>query len=129
MGILSKIAIAATAAGALGFVGGAVTSALRGWGSPLVSVVVENRTAAPVSLVNLQLSSCGGISTLSVRDLQPGRTHAFRFLVCGEAGYKLDAMLENKMVLSSEAYVESGYRVVESIEPLHIRSETHAHPL
>lgn len=129
MGILSKIAVAASAAGALGFVGGAVTSTMRGWGSPLVSVVVENRTTAPVSLVNLQLSGCGGTSTLSVRDLQPGRTHTFRFMVCGEAGYKLEAMLENQMVLSSEAYVESGYRVVESIEPLRIRSETHAHPL
>lgn len=32
------------------------------------------------------------------------------------------------MVLSSEAYVESGYRVVEAIEPLRIRSEARAHP-
>ena len=129
MGILSKITVAATAAGAIGFVGGAVTSAIRGWGSPLVSVVVDNRTTSPVSLVNLHLSGCGGTSTLSVRDLQPGRTHTFRFLVCGEGGYKLDAMLENKMVLSSEAYVESGSRAVETIEPLRIRSETRAYPL
>ena len=82
-----------------------------------------------VSLVNLHQAGCGEINSLSVQNLQPGRTHTFRFVVCGEGGYKLDAMLENKMVLSSSAYVESGYQVTEFIEPLRIRSQTQAHPL
>lgn len=129
MGRLPTLILAAAAAGILGFIGGAVTAAKRGWGSPLVSVVVENRTTTPVSVVYLHHASCGAIQSLSMQNLLPGRTHTFRFLVCGEGGYKLDAMLENKMVLSSSAYVESGYKVVELIEPLRIRSQTRAHPL
>lgn len=115
-------------AGVIGFVGGAAISAKRGWGSPLVSVVVENRTTTRVSVISLQYSSCGAISSLSAQGLQPGQTHTFRFVVCGEGGYRLDAVLENKMVLSSAAYVESGYKVVESIEGLRIQSRTQTSP-
>jgi hypothetical protein len=125
---LPTLILAVAAAGTLGFIGGAFTAAKRGWGAPLVSVVVENRTTSNVSLINLHHAGCGEINSLSVQNLQPGRTHTFRFLVCGEGGYKLDAMLENKMVLSSSAYVESGHKVVEVIEPLRIRSQTQAHP-
>ena len=123
MGPLSKIAMAASAAALVGFVGGAVTSAMRGWGSPAVEVVVENETTSVIRFVNLQLSSCGATSSLSAQDLAPGHAHTFRFFVCGEGGYTLDAMLENKMVLSSGEYVESGYRVVESVGPFRIRSD------
>lgn len=123
MSTLPKIAVTASVAALLGFVGGAVTSAVRGWGSPLVEVVVENETTSVIRLVSLQLSSCGATSSLAVQDLAPGRAHTFRFFVCGEGGYTLDAMLENKMVLSSGEYVESGYRVVESVGAFRIRSD------
>ena len=125
---LPKIAIIVAAA-ALGFIGGAITSAHRGWGSSLVSVVVENRTTLPATSVNLNLSSCGAASLLSVQNLRPGQSHTFRFDVCGEGGYKLDVMLENKTALSSAAYVENGYKVTELIEPLRIRSETQTYGL
>lgn len=127
MTTLFKIATAAAIAGTLGFAGGAVTAVVRGWGSPLVEVVVENQSGSMIRLVNLQLSSCGGTSSLSMQSLAPGRTHTFRFSVCGEGGYTIDALLENKMVLSSDAYVESGYRIVEHIEPDRIRSFSQVH--
>jgi hypothetical protein len=113
----------------LGFAAGTVTAVRRGWGSPVVSVVVENRTTELLSLVHLQHAGCGGTSSLSVRDLAPGGTHTFRFLVCGEGGYKLDALFENRTVLSSGAYVENGYEVREVIEPRRIASTTRALPL
>ncbi len=129
MSRLRKLAFVVAIAAAFGFVVGAVTSAMRGWGSPLVSVVVENHTSTAVGLVNLHISSCGATSSLSARNIQPGTSHTFRFLVCGEGGYKLDAMLERNMVLSSGAYVESGYKVIESIGPFQIKSKYKNFPL
>jgi hypothetical protein len=98
----------------------------RGWGSPLVFVTVHNETAAEVRSVVLDITSCGKSDSLSVPTLPPGRTHTFRFLVCGEGGYQLIAIGSDGKQRKSAAYVESGYTVDEYISQSSIRSITQA---
>jgi hypothetical protein len=107
------------------FAAGAITAAVRGWGSPLVSVAVRNDTSRELRQVDLHYSTCGGASTISVRALAPATTHTFTFLVCGEGGYALAAIDQNgKPLASAQGYVESGYRINAYVEPAAIRSET-----
>jgi hypothetical protein len=118
----SLIVLAGTALG-IAFATGAVTAVKRGWGSPLVSVYVENNTKSQVRLVTLTYSSCGATHVLTTQNLSPGKDHTFKFPICGEGGYKIEAALDEGRILSSGAYVESGYATRETIEPTRIRSE------
>ena len=108
------------------FVAGAFTAVVRGWGSPLVSVVVQNDATAEVRSVTLSVTSCGSTSKLAVAALAPSQRHTFRFPVCGEGGYELEAALADGRTLKSQAYVESGYSVSEHVEPSRIRSQARA---
>ena len=49
------------------FAAGALTAVLRGWGSPLVFVMVQNNTTGEVWSVNLNINSCGSTSKLAER--------------------------------------------------------------
>jgi hypothetical protein len=112
------------------FVAGAITAIMRGWGSPLVSISVQNNTSAEIRFVNLNYSSCGAKNTFTIQTLPPGKAHVFRFLVCGEGGYQVEAVLQDGRTLKSpEGYVESGYSSSELVEPMGIRSEVRTYRL
>ena len=117
----THIAVAGLAL-SIAFSVGALTAIKRGWGSPLVSVSVENTTPLPIRRITLSYSSCGATNTLTAQNLEPGRDHFFQFMVCGEGGYKVEAALNDGRVLSSGAYVERGYTTIEKIEPTRIKS-------
>jgi hypothetical protein len=105
------------------FVGGAITAIVRDWGSPLVSVSVENKTSGEIRFVNLNYSSCGAKNTITTQALSPGKVHVFRIFVCGEGGYQVQAVLQDGKTLESvSGYVESGYSSAEIVEPTGIRS-------
>lgn len=106
----------------IAFAIGAWTAAQRGWGSPLVEVSVENTGESPVKLITLSYTSCGATNVLTAQNISSGKGHTFNFLVCGEGGYTLEATLNDGRVLSSGAYVESGYATREQIEPTRIRT-------
>lgn len=97
------------------FIAGAVTAAQRGWGSPLVTVVVHNDSDVPLRAVKLRYGSCGETHAMVHDDLAAGRTHAFRFPVCGEGGYSLEAVRPDGSTVTSAGYVERGYRVDEHV--------------
>ncbi len=106
------------------FAAGAVTAMMREWGSPLVFVTISNDTASTISSVTLTYSTCGSTSSLSTRDLPIGKTHTFKFPVCGEGGYGIIAVLQGgKTLLSPGGYVECGYSATEHIEQNTIRSD------
>jgi len=99
---------------AVGFLAGAATSAARGWGSPVVSLDVVNRSGRPVQSVTVEYESCGSKSALPGRPLASGDATKFQFLVCGEGGYKVVAHFDGGAELGGrEAYVETGYRATE----------------
>ena len=106
------------------FARGAVTAVLRGWGSPLVFVMVENKTMAKIRSVSLAVTTCGSTSKLAAFGLALGQTQTVRFPVCGEGGYELEAVLVDGRTLKSKAYVESGYSVSEHVDQSRIRSQT-----
>lgn len=106
----------------IAFASGAFTAVKRGWGSPLVSVSVENETKLPVGPITLSYSSCGVTNELTAQRLAPGSDHIFNFIVCGEGGYEVSATLNDGRILSSGAYVESGYATRERIESTGIHS-------
>ncbi len=120
----SRFAIVAAASFLLciAFASGAFTAIKRGWGSPMVSVSIKNDTKLPVGPIALRYSSCGVTNALTAQRLAPGSDHTFYFMVCGESGYEVSATLNDGSILSSGAYVESGYATWEQIEPTEIRS-------
>jgi hypothetical protein len=112
------------------FAAGAFTAIMRGWGSPLVFVSVQNNTSADIRFVNLNYSSCGARNTLTIQKLPPGKAHVFQFPVCGEGGYQVEAVLQDgKTLTSSESYVERGYSSGELVGPNGIRSELRTYRL
>lgn len=115
-GVLLGLGIAVAA-----FVAGALTAAQRGWGSPLVTVVVHNDSDVPLRAVKLRYGSCGETHAMVHDDLEPGRPHVFRFPVCGEGGYSLEALRSDGATLTSGGYVERGYRVDEHVSAARIQ--------
>jgi hypothetical protein len=102
---------------AIGFLAGASNAALRGWGSPVVSVDVMNSSGAAVQSVSLQYESCGQKTLLPAQTLGQGQQTTFRFLVCGEGGYQVQARLDDGRELKGrDGYVESGYHATEIVQ-------------
>jgi len=113
-----------------GFVAGAAVATSRQWGSPLVTVVVQNGTSGPIPALRLQYGSCGqaGTAFRSGEALGQGESRTFQFLVCGEGSYRVDAVLASGEVLTSGSYVERGYRAEAHVENERIRSDVKAYP-
>lgn len=113
---------------AIGFFAGAATSSVRGWGSPVVSVNVVNRSGLPVGFVTVEYESCGSKSALAGRPPAVGEATTFRFLVCGEGGYQVVAHLDSGVELKGRgSYVESGYRATEILQAQSIESSVDSH--
>lgn len=113
---------------AAGFVGGATTAVVRGWGSPVVSLDVVNQSGRPVQSVTVEYDSCGSKSALTGRPLASGEATRFQFLVCGEGGYQVVAHFEGGAELKGQGgYVESGYRAKEVLRTTSIESSIDSH--
>jgi hypothetical protein len=113
----------------VGFLAGAVTSAARGWGSPVVSLDVVNRSGKPAQSVTVEYESCGTKSVLPGRRLAGGEATKFQFLVCGEGSYLVMAHIDDGAELRGhEAYVEAGYRATEVLLSREIQSSVDSHP-
>lgn len=107
------------------FFAGAFTAATRGWGSPLVTVVVHNSTASPLRSVEVRYTTCSETRSLHAAssDIAPGESSVVRFLVCGEGGYTMEVVLADGSKLTSGGYVEAGYYTNMYVEPKRVRSE------
>ncbi len=113
----------------VGFLAGAATSAARGWGSPVVSLDVVNRSGKPVQFLIVEYESCGNKIVLHGRPLASGEATKFQFLVCGEGGYQVVARFDGEAELRGrEAYVESGYRATEILLSQEVQSSVDSHP-
>jgi len=100
----------------VGFVGGAATAVIRGWGGGDVRVDVVNESGQRVKSLELDVDTCGARSLLGRPALEPGDRATFRFAVCGEGGYALRARLESGVELGGRGgYVEGGYRSTEHV--------------
>jgi len=126
---MARMAFAAFLLGA-GFLAGAVVAISRQWGSPLVTVVVQNHASKPLRAVSLGYGSCGqaGTAFRSGEPLGPGESRMFQFLVCGEGSYTVDAVLDSGQTLTASAYVERGYHAENVVENERIRSQTTLYP-
>jgi len=94
-----------------GFVAGAGTAALRGWGSPVVTIDVVNHAGRAATAVAIEYDTCGVKTRTAALALQPGQQASFEFLVCGEGGYRVDAVLgDGTRLTGADGYVESGQR-------------------
>ena len=115
---IAGLVVSAFACAAVGFGFGAATATLRGWGSPVVSVEVVNRSGRVATAVAVEYESCGVSTRTAPAALQPGERTTFRFLVCGEGGYKVTARLDNGTELfGGGGYVESGYQDASALMP------------
>jgi hypothetical protein len=102
-----------------GFVAGAATAAMRGWGDRDVQVDIVNESGQRVTAVALYLDTCGARSVLARGALEAGERTSFRFGLCGEGGYQLQARLANGVeVQGGGDYVEGGAR-----ETGHVRAK------
>ena len=109
------------------FVAGIVVAIERQWGTPLATISVENETDSALKAVTLHYSSCGAETAANIAQLSAGEKHVFKFVVCGEGGYRIAAELHNGTLLHSPgAYVEGGFRSREHIEQTRIRSDVEA---
>jgi hypothetical protein len=114
---------------ALAFIAGAATAIVRGWGSPLVTVEVVNKSGADLRAVLLEVDTCGSKQQIPGGALRVDASTRLRFLPCGEAGYRLSVVLADGVEMRSEGYAEAGYRIVEVVESRRVRSETRTHRL
>lgn len=107
----------------LGFAAGATIAAVRGWGSPVVRVDVENLSTQAVKSVVIDYQSCGHAASLPPRSLAHGKSTTFLFQVCGEGDYTITAHLESGAELKrTGGYVENGYVSTEIINGADIMS-------
>jgi hypothetical protein len=127
--MLFRSAIICLGSISVGFLAGAATSAARGWGSPVVSLDVINRSGRTAQSVSVEYESCGTRSVLPGRPLAGGAATKFQFLVCGEGGYHVVAHFDGGAELwGREAYVETGYRATEVLLSQEIQSSVDSHP-
>jgi hypothetical protein len=101
----------------VGFIGGAATAVIRGWGDQDVRVDVVNESGQRVKSLALDVETCGARSVLGRAALEPGDRATVRFAVCGEGGYELRAQLESGAELHGRGgHVEGGYRSTERVQ-------------
>jgi hypothetical protein len=92
----------------LAFFAGATIAMLRGWGTREVSVEIENDSKGPLRSFTVQYRTCGVSGSIRGGEVQPGHSHAIRYVVCGEGAYLIEAQLaDGKVVRSREKYVVS----------------------
>lgn len=100
----------------IGFVAGAVTAGTRGWFSPVVRVVVENRSGADVTNVVLTHRSGGRTSTILLPALKNRQSAQLRYYAGDAGGYEISATLaDGRTLKGGSGYAEGGYSTSEII--------------
>ena len=113
----------------VGFALGVAIAVLRGWGSPVVSAVVVNKSEQPLQSVTVKYTTCGGKGSIVGGVLLPGESRTFRYSVCGEGAYIIEAQFsDERTVRTRERYVESGHFSTETISKnsIHTDQRTYA---
>jgi hypothetical protein len=109
--VLGSVTIAAVAFGA-----GAMTAIWRGWGQAIAIVDIVNGSNEAVTMVTLLFDTCGHRGSVQAGGMAPGASTQVRYIVCGEGGQIVMAQFADGItVKSADAYVETGYRVTETI--------------
>jgi len=109
--VLGSLTIAALAFGA-----GAMTAISRGWGQAIAIVDIVNGSNKAVSMVKVQFDTCGFRGSVQAGAMTPGASTQVRYIVCGEGGQTVMAEFsDGTSVKSADAYIETGYRITETI--------------
>jgi len=110
MSVLSSLSIAIVS-----FLCGLLASDFLGFGHSDGVTKIQNNTEVVLSNVKAEIDSCGQNTTVEAKDLRPGATVEFRYLICGEGGLILSASLAAGPALGCMTYVESGYRAIATV--------------
>ncbi len=114
--ILIGATIGATLFAGIGFVAGAVMAGPRGWFTPMVRVVVENRSGQDVENVMLTHRSGGQLNTVLLPSLRDRKTAEIKYFAGNASGYELSVTFANGRTLKGGAgYAEGGNTMREVI--------------
>lgn len=119
---LRTIILLAASAAVL-FAGGAISAIRGGWASGTVIIEVENVSIAPISLIEVEVTTCGITRTIQQRvavsdSANVGRKSVkFEVFVCGEASHRTRVTTASGKILESagSSYMERGARVKDSV--------------
>lgn len=104
----------------ISFGAGAITAAFFHFGSPIVTVSLENAATQRITSVYLKHEH----GSLSVPNIDPGQSRTARFYAPGESSYEIQVNFANgKTAFGGAGYVEAGYKVTEIITDTEIRSD------
>lgn len=104
----------------ISFGAGTITAAFFHFGSPIVTVSLENAATQRITSVHLKHEH----GSLSVSNIGPGQSRIARFYAPGESSYEIQVDFANgKTVFGGAGYVEAGYKVTEVITDTEIRSD------
>lgn len=90
------------------------------WQRSVTEVTIRNDSGQEIRDLRLILSKG---SVFQVDNLKAGDKKKLRFFVQGENGFHLIVRFRDAREIAGEGYLESGYRVTESIREAGIRSE------
>lgn len=114
--ILIGTTIGATLFAGIGFTAGAIMGGTRGWLTPMVRVVLENRSGQDVTDVVLTHRSGGQLNTVQLRTLKKRHTAEFKYYAGNASGYELSVTFPDGRTLKGGAgYAEGGNSMREVI--------------
>ena len=106
MSIVGSLTIAAVA-----FVAGVVVSAWLGIGRGDGLVKIRNESGSRLTSIVVVIDTCGQKLDISAGALAVGATSEVHYVICGEGGQIVRAILaDGRTIASQQEYVESGYR-------------------
>jgi hypothetical protein len=107
MSIVGSLLIAAVA-----FVSGLAVSDFLGIGRGDGGLVkIRNESGSRLSSVVVEIDTCGHKLDISAGELSNGAMTEVHYVICGEGGQTIRAILaDGKVLASRQEYVESGYR-------------------
>lgn len=116
--LLKVVALAALVLGSFG--AGVITTAIFHFGSPIVTVQLQNASAQKIASVHLEHEH----GSLSVTNIDPGDSRKVCFYSPGESSYKIQVAFADGHTISGGAgYVEAGYGITEVISDVTIKSD------
>lgn len=98
------------------FCAGVFAAVWRGWGSPLISIEIINRSPEPLRSVAVLYETCGLRGSVVTGELLSGLSRKVKYSACGESGYHIEATTQAGLAIrGAEAYAESGYSLSATV--------------
>jgi hypothetical protein len=100
------------------FVAGMVVAAVNHFGSPLLTIKIENKSSKEIKAVDvIHETRRFGKVEYRISDIPPGKERAFRVYVPAESSYKLlVTFADGGQLTGGQGYVESGYKITETVK-------------